>query len=84
METFKIPSKVKLVITDHASNMLKAFDLLGYDEETCEEEADEEDIDSTSVDDMILNVIPVEHHGCFTLALQLVIKDGCRNAGQIA
>ena len=87
METFNISSKVKHVITDHASNMLKAFNLPGYEEEEEEEDTDDddEDIDSTSVDDYSasLDILPVEHHGCFFHALQLVIKDGFKKAGQI-
>ena len=87
METFNISSKVKHVITDHASNMLKAFNLPGYEEEEEEEDTDDddEDIDSTSVDDYSasLDILPVEHHGCFSHALQLVIKDGFKKAGQI-
>ena len=73
METFETSSKVKHVITDNTSNMLKAFYLPWYEKETCEEEDDKGDIDSTSVDGTIFEVLPVEHHSCFAHALQLVI-----------
>ena len=31
----------------------------------------------------MFDIIPVEHHGCFTHVLQLVVKDGFKNASQI-
>lgn len=89
MELFKITSKVKHVITDHASNMMKAFNLPGYErneemEEDDDTNIDEEDIDFTSIDDYNDSLdLPVEHHGCFAHALQLIVKDGFKKAGQV-
>ena len=82
MESFNISSKVNHVITDHASNMLKAFRLPGYEEKD-EEEDDEDDVDVNKIDDTTLACLPVQHHGCFAHALQLVIKDGFKHASQI-
>ncbi len=80
VSSFEIRSKVKHIVTDHASNMLKAFNLPGF-EDDAEEDLDEDENDVNKNDD--LDILPVKHHGCFAHALQLVIKDGLKNAGQI-
>ena len=89
VSTFKISSKVKHVITDNASNMLKAFWLFespNQDPSGQDDSHGEDDIDENvpeTVDSDELDLLPVEHHGCFAYSLQLVIKDGFKEAGQI-
>ena len=56
METFNISSKVKHVITDHASNMLKAFNLPGYEEE---EEEDTDDDMKILIPQVLMTTVPV-------------------------
>ncbi len=91
--SFEISSKLHHVITDHASNMLKAFSLPGFksfnqddinsDDEDTEDSNENEDEDDEDGSSYLLNVLPVQHHGCFAHALQLVIKDGFKDARQI-
>ena len=84
---FELNGKVHSVITDNASNMTKAFRLLeesqgSLDSDDKEDDCvDEEDIlDNVSITDM--EDLPT-HASCFTHTIQLVIKDGLKNASQI-
>ena len=87
ISTFEITSKVKHIITDHAANMLKAFNLPGFTQESEEEDdfGDDEDVNiDEHVTREVVNTLPAKHHGCFAHSLQLVIKDGFKNASQIS
>ena len=63
--------------------MLKAFNLPGYEEESDDSELSDDEDNNISHHKGFFDVLPVEHHGCFAHALQLVIKDGFKNAGRI-
>ena len=74
---FDIPFKVKDVVTDHASNMPKAFNLPGY-QENADDSDEEEDNEMIAVSTLIvihLIGLQVEHH-----VLQLAIKDRFKKA----
>ena len=85
---YKLKGKVIHIVTDNASNMLKAFRLPGFDvliaDELDSEPSDEEDeVDIQSVDvTNSLSYLP-EHDSCFIHTLQLVVKDGFKQAGII-
>ena len=88
---FDFAKKVCNILTDNASYMIKAFKLPGYDEQQEEEfhlsEMDSDDSDfegfqSEPEDDTIIHQLP-EHNPCFAHALQLVVKDGLKDAQQI-
>ena len=88
---FGLGNKVRHIVTDTASNMVKAFSLPGYEEEIQEneiisdEEDDEHDLEECDSESSTLidQAIPADHHGCFAHKLQLVIKDGFKQASQI-
>lgn len=89
---FNIDRKVGHIVTDNASNMMRAFvTLQGFndiDEREDEVSDSEEGTDSTSDDisaAVVLNetLTPFEHHSCFAHSLQLVIKDGFSGQSQI-
>ena len=88
LATYDISNKICSIITDNASNMMKAFNftLPGYEpegklKENVESEAsdseykDEVDIHSTEVDSF--ECLP-NHIPCYAHTLQLVIKDGLK------
>ena len=73
---------------DHDSNMLKAFHLPGYEGNGDSSDDEEEDEDNCSPNyttsaTHMYDILPVEHHGCFAHALQLIINDGFNKAGQV-
>ena len=85
---YKLKGKVTHIVTDNASNMLKAFRLAVFgvliadelDSEPSDEE-DEGDIQSVDVTNSLI-YLP-EHDSCFIHTLQLVVKDGFKQAGMI-
>ena len=94
---FDIQKKVSHIISDSAANILKAFSLPGFqpvlfndisdesDADSSESEADDHDdsvIDSTENDNNPFQFLP-EHDPCFTHILQLVDKDGLKEAGPL-
>ena len=85
---FQITEKVRHIVTDTASNMVKAFKLPGFQNEEDEEDDEEVEEDDSGTDDevesgTVFDSLPAEHHGCFAHILQLVVKDGFKNASQI-
>lgn len=82
VESFGLTGKVYHVVTDNASNMTKAFQLISDSENTeCDDELDEEDdISPVELGDEI--DIPT-HQPCFSHTIQLVVKDGLKHADQI-
>ena len=92
MASFQISNKVSFIISDSASNMIKAFSLPGFEEEYDDNLEDESDDDSE--EEGRENVETLEeledfyselnqHVSCFAHVLQLVIKDGFKQAASI-
>ncbi len=88
MAEFNISRKIKHIVTDSASNMKKAFltVLPGYDEDKTDTDDDDDDMESDDSEES--NHSPLEgvtftHHACFAHMMQLVIKDGLKNAGHL-
>ena len=93
-EQYNIGGKITNIITDNASNMLKAFQLPGFDTETVTNsnsdiESDTSDDDSDNSDEIEVAGLRESmtylsnHDSCFAHSLQLVVKDGFKNAGTI-
>ena len=89
--SFEISEKISHVVTDNASNMLKAFSLPGF--EDCHDNTDEgddsdnedgaDDTDTEPEEDPTMYAYIQQHLSCFAHTLQLVIKDGFKQAGAI-
>ena len=91
---FGIQDKVTHINTDNASNMVKAFRLPGFeatvqvDDADSDEEADtdSDDYDSDDSEDSgdgadLFDLLPESQHDpCFAHTLQLVVKDGMKEA----
>ena len=82
--TFEITDKISCVISDNASNMIKAFDfsLPGFEcnADQCEDGSGEDyDCEETDDDNEELKDCLPRHSRCFAHTLQLVIKDGLRD-----
>lgn len=84
---FSISEKVKHIVTDSASNMKKAFltVLPGYDEDVTDDHDDDDDTepDDCEANGSNLDNVTFTHHSCFAHVMQLVIKDGLKNAGHL-
>lgn len=94
---FEIADKVTIIVTDSASIMVKAFSLPGYvitnDLEVYEgEEDDKEDLEPLAIniedsDDVLCHTDVIrffpERVLCFSHTLQLVVKDGLKESGQL-
>ncbi|KAF6036847.1 hypothetical protein EB796_004843 [Bugula neritina] len=74
---FGIDEKVTNITTNNASNMTKAFGLPGLENIKAKEEESDED------DRMNYEETGVEHDPCYAHTLQLVVKDGFKQAGSI-
>ena len=88
LTVFDISTKVSHVVSDSASNMRSAFSLPGYVQETVEDLvgddlSDNEDSEiETDIVENIFAFLP-EHDPCFAHTLQLVVKDGLKEAGAL-
>ena len=82
MAHFDISNQISHIVTDSASNMLKAFSLPGF-MDTDDQDPDEpdhttdDDPSDTAFDDL------PGHLPCFAHTLQLVVKDGIKPADQL-
>ena len=96
MSEFEVASKLSLVFTDSVENMVKAFSIpdfvKGREEASISEDSDDinkeslhDDIDfelkTTEFHDVLSDIC--DHIPCFTHTLQLVIKYGFKEAGNI-
>ena len=85
--SYKICNKISSIITDNASNMVKAFSLSGYintyQESDGSESEDDNDNHSEQIFDYeedVLDLLLPTRSSCFAHTLQLVVKDGLNNA----
>ena len=81
--TFEITDNISCIISDNASNMIKAFDfsLPGFESKAdqCDDESEEDhDCEETDDDNEELKDCLPRHSRCCAHTLQLVIKDGLR------
>lgn len=91
LDHYALDGKVTNIITDNASNMIKAFRLPGFDVELENEESDSDDDDDVEDDEneiLAANlsecmVYLPQHDSCFAHTIQLVVKDGFKNAKAI-
>lgn len=87
---FQISEKVAHVISDNAANMVKAFKLPGYtssppeSQEETDIEVDTDDTDSelTEPDNELFSYF-TKHDGCFAHTINLVVRDGMKEAGSL-
>lgn len=94
INNFCITQKVSNIITDNASNMMKAFtfpgvQLLHQSDPESESGSDSEtDLESdeaasdTELEETLLRYLP-QHDACFAHTLQLVVKDGMKEIGSL-
>ena len=85
MATFEITDNISCIISDNASNMIKAFDfsLPGFESnaDQCEDESEEDyDCEETDDDNEELKDCLPRHSRCCAHTLQLVIKDGLKDS----
>ena len=87
LTVYNIIPKVTNIITDNAANMIKAFTLPGYEvacddgDDTNSDDADDDDlVQGHSITD---DIHTAERIPCFAHTLQLVIRDGLKQAGPI-
>ncbi|KAK2151242.1 hypothetical protein LSH36_371g03022, partial [Paralvinella palmiformis] len=77
--SYDLTGKVSNVITDNASNLLKAFRLPGF---STEPDSDDED-ESKAVDLNDDLQLLTEHDSCFAHSLQLIVKDGFKDTASL-
>lgn len=85
LDNYSIQNKVSFIITDNASNMIKAFTLfppVHVNSESEDEEDDGCDLQVVNVDEEIM-YFPPERLPCFAHSLQLVLRDALDDAGSI-
>ena len=85
--SFEIADKVSTIVSDNASNMVKAFkfglpgfegDKLQADEDSDKEVDEEDDLSELDEEEDPFDHIP-KHSRCYAHTLQLVVKDGLRD-----
>lgn len=86
---FNIAEKVTHIVSDNASNMVKAFKLPGYNANSQSDRDDTSDTDGrsdTELDDDVSSDVFAhlpQHDGCFAHTVQLVVKGGMKAAGAL-
>ena len=87
VESFDLTGKVFYVVTDNASNMTRAFHLLtSIDESDTEHDTDfdkEDEIRPVELGEQLDAINVPMHQPCFAHTVQLVVKDGLKQADQI-
>ena len=83
---YDLTQKIPAIVTDNAANMVKAFCLPGM--EILEVwDSDDEDTEGNEIVQPIVtdhfDQLPYEQIGCFAHTLQLTVKDGLKDAGQM-
>ncbi|KAG7157476.1 hypothetical protein Hamer_G005919 [Homarus americanus] len=82
--SYNVGSKVTTIVTDNAANMVKAFTLFPVEQLDEDNEFDDNDCDILPPDDTTkFECLPPNHSPCFAHTLQLVVKDGMEQDGQI-
>ena len=75
-------SKISSVITDSASNMIRAFVTLpGLDSQSAND--NDELLPIVDTDAKLLDLLPHQHYPCFNHILQLIVKDGLKQAASM-
>lgn len=89
---YDVGSKVTTIVTDNAANMVKAFILFPVEQFEDDDDGNDfgvDDCDTLPSDDTtptkptVYEYLPPNRSPCFAHTLQLVIKDGLENDGQI-
>ena len=92
ISAYEISEKIMTIVTDNASNMTRAFDLSlpGYvtekeankdDDSDVEDDSPDSSEESSSHEDPLTECLPT-HSRCYAHSLQLVVKDGLKDASQ--
>ncbi|KAG7175267.1 Zinc finger BED domain-containing protein 1-like 1 [Homarus americanus] len=82
--SFDVGSKVTTTITDNAANMVKAFTLFPVEQLDEDDDFDDNDCDILPPDDTTkFECLSPNRSPCFAHTLQLVVKDGMEQDGQI-
>ena len=94
MNDFDIFRKVTHITTDNASNILKVFSMPGYNKNVAistnvETHSSDSELDKT--DQVVFNILCnnvfyflPKHDGCFAHTLQLVVRDGMKEAANLS
>ena len=92
ISAYEISEKIMTIVTDNASNMTRAFDLSlpGYvtekeankdDDSDVEDDSPDSSEENSSHEDPLTECLPT-HSRCYAHSLQLVVKDGLKDASQ--
>ena len=81
ISSFCLADKIIAVVSDNATNMIKAFSLPGYDDikDTDESESEDENDDDNVMSDS--DIFLPKHSRCYAHTLQLTVKDGLKGTG---
>ncbi|XP_033874243.2 zinc finger BED domain-containing protein 4-like [Acipenser ruthenus] len=79
---YNLAHRVSTIVTDNAANMVKAFTLPGMEDLAQEEDEPEAESEEVTVTDEF-DYLPPERSSCFAHTLQLAVKDGLKEAGQM-
>ncbi|MGH0147837.1 UNVERIFIED_CONTAM: hypothetical protein FKN15_073738 [Acipenser sinensis] len=79
---YNLAHHVSTIVTDNAANMVKAFTLPGMEDLAEEEDELEAEGEGVTVTDEF-DYLPYERSSRFAHTLQLVVKDGLKEAGQM-